>query len=619
MFDLASLKKKFLSLLLRAFTLKQKSIQSKLLGTYIIINLVPLIIVGVISYTVSSNAIRGEIEKNNTQLIEEVNHNISLYLQDLLQLSNIYVSTVHYKSINSMEALNKGINLNDLDVLENLMRMNEYLNTTYNSSDTFLSIRLFSDKGVFLSSAFNMQAYQLYNYNSPEEIQWQKKMYANKTNALIFDVHPLDKNGAYSFVASRAATNPYTNKRYGYICYDKQFSSFVNIFKQFENREGSEIQVIKNDGTIVYHTHQTLIGSKADLEILELIKNSSSRSIVKKVNYRKMLITYDRLPYGGLTVVGSVPVNVFMKHILPIQNVIFIICIISLLLVIILSLILSFHIAKPIKKLSNLMTQVELGNFDVAIEEIDQGDEIGHLSKSFNSMVSTIRQLIKSGYEMKLRNKDAELKALLMQINPHFLYNTLEVISGMADCEGVESISDITQSLSKMLRYNIDLQTDKVRLVDEIENCKNFFLILKSRFEDNLTIETEFDAAAGQYLIVKLVLQPLIENSIKHGIEKKLGKGYIKLTTKKLDDEVLIQITDNGVGFNPERLAEFKQFMQQVSSSFYDSSTTKSLGLKNVYARLKIFFGDKLRFEIQSHPEEGTIISIFIPALTYND
>lgn len=139
-------------------------------------------------------------------------------------------------------------------------------------------------------------------------------------------------------------------------------------------------------------------------------------------------------------------------------------------------------------------------------------------------MVSTIRQLIKSRYEMELRNKDAELKALLMQINPHFLYNTLEVVSGIADCEGVKSISEITQSLSKMLRYNIDLKNEQVRLADEINNCRNFFLILKSRFENNLTIEEELDPAAGDCLILKLVLQPLIENCIKHGIERRSGR-----------------------------------------------------------------------------------------------
>jgi two-component system, sensor histidine kinase YesM len=603
----------------KPLSFQRKSIQSKLLSTYIIINIVPLIMVGMISYTVAADAISEEVKKNNNQLVEEVSRNINMYLLDLNQLSNTYVSKVLYKSVNSMEALNKQIDLNDIEVLENLMQMNEYLYTTFNSSDTFLSIRLFTDEGEFLSSAFNMQSYQLYSYNSPEEIKWQQRMYNNRTESLIFDVHPLERNGEFSFVASRAAINPYTNKRYGYICYDKEFSSFSNIFKQFERREGSEVQVIKEDGTFLYNSNQALIGQKVDPKLYQLIQGANSGTLVQKINHKKMIITYNKLTYGNLMVVGSVPVSVLVQHIHPLQNIILIISVISLILVVILSLILSFYIARPIKKLSSLMTQVESGNFNVIIDNINEKDEIGHLSMSFNSMVGTIRQLIKTRYEMELRNKDAELKALLMQINPHFLYNTLEVVSGIADCEGVQKISEITQSLSKMLRYNIDLKNEKVRIADELQNCKNFFLILKSRFEDNLIIETDIDTRISNYVIVKLVLQPIIENSIKHGIEKRIGKGHIKLTAKKLKNSVLIQVMDDGVGFSPEKLQEFEQFTEKVSASFYDSTTTKNLGLKNVYARLKIFFGDKLEFQIDSISGQGTTISISIPAIEYND
>lgn len=599
--------------------ISNKSIQTKLLSTYIIINIVPLIIVGIISYVVSSNAISEEVKKNNKQLVEEIDRNLNAYFQDLTTVSNTYVSKVLYKSINSMESLNRSLDLNDFDVLENLMQMNEYINTTYSSSNDFLSIRLFSGKGEFLSSAFDMKTYKLYGYNSKEEIAWRDRMFNNKTDFLIFDVHPLDTDGELGFVASRAAINPFTHTRYGYISYDKQFSSFANIFKQFESREGSEVQVMRPDGTLLYNSNHALIGKKAGIDILALIQEASEDNLIKEVNNKRMIITYRKNSYGDLTVVGSVPVEVLIKHINPLRNVTVIICLISLVLVVVLSMVLSVFIAKPIKKLSNLMTQVEEGNLNVKVYDVKGDDEIGHLGRSFNSMINTIKQLVKSRYEVELHKKDAELKALLMQINPHFLYNTLEVISGIADCEGVDQISDITQSLSKMLRYNIDLKSEKVKIKDELENCYSFFLILKSRFEDNLEIEKEIDSEAERYSIMKLVLQPLIENSIKHGIEKKIGKGLIRLVVRKVDETVLIRLEDNGVGFTQEKLDEFKEYMHQVTTSFYDSTATKSLGLKNVYARLKIFFGDKLNFEIESVVGLGTTISIVMPAIENND
>lgn len=591
------------------------SIQYKLLITYIFVNIVPLIIVGIISYSVSSNAISKEVEKNNIQLIEEISRNIDTYIRDINQLSNTYVSKVLYKSINSMESLNRKLDLNDTEVLENLMQMNEYLNTTFSSSTDFKSIRLFSDKGEFLSCAYDMKTYKLYSYNSPKEIEWRKKMNDSKTDLLMFDVHQLDLNGEYSFVASMPAINPYTKIRYGYVCYDKEFSSFTSIFKQFESREGSLVQVIRSDGTLLYHQNWDQIGKKAENEFLDFLKGPVKGNLMKDIDKKKMIISYNRLPSYDLTVVGYVPVDVLMKYVHPLRNVTLIVCIISLILVAILSMILSFNIAKPIKKLSNLMVQVEKGDLNVNVKNISGSDEIGLLSRSFNSMIDTIKQLIKSRYEAELHKKDAELKALLMQINPHFLYNTLEVISGIADCEGVDKISDITQSLSKMLRYNIDLKNEKVRIRDELENCNNFFLILKCRFEDNLIIEKDIDIQVEKFVIVKQVLQPLVENSIKHGIEKKIGRGIIRLTVKKTNDYVSIVLEDNGVGFTPEKLKEFEEFRQRVSASFYDSATTKSLGLKNVYARLMIFFGDRLTFNISSKMGEGTIISIGIPAI----
>lgn len=601
------------------FKFNKMSIQYKLLSTYIFVNIVPLIIVGFISYQVSSNAIYSEVEKNNIQLLEEISRNIIYYIQDIRQLSNTYVSKVLYKSINSMESLNRKLDLNDTEVLENLMQMNEYINTTFSSSSDFMSIRLFSGEGEFLSCAFDMKNFRLYSYNSPAEVAWRKKMKENKEDALIFDIHQLDRNGEYSFVASVPAINPYTKTRYGYISYDKEFSSFANIFRQFEQREGSTVQVIRSDGTLLYHPNMALIGKKADDEFIELLNGPHKGNLIKTINDKKMIICFNKLPNYDLTIIGSIPMNVLIKYIHSLRNITTVICLISLVLVAVLSMILSFNIAKPIKKLSNLMRQVENGSLNVTVSNINGEDEIGHLSRSFNSMINTINQLIKSRYEVELHRKDAELKALLMQINPHFLYNTLEVISGIADCEGVEKISEITQSLSKMLRYNIDLKNEKVRMKDELDNCSNFFLILKSRFEDNLVIEKDVDAQTEKYIIVKQVLQPLVENAIKHGVEKKIGKGYIKLSTRKIEDLISIEIKDNGVGFSQEKLQEFEKFMQTVSTTFYDSATTKSLGLKNVYARLRIFFGDKLAFKIISTKDVGTTISMTIPAIEYKD
>jgi two-component system sensor histidine kinase YesM len=590
----------------------QRSMQYQLLTTYLIINLVPILIVGMVSYKVSSNSIMEELQNNNIQSVQEISRSINSFLKNMSDQSN----TFDAKVLNNNIRISDKVQLDDIMLLQNIMEINDYLNSTFEASEDFLSIRVYSDHGNLISSAFNRQTYKIYSYNSPQETVWRERMQANNSKRMIFDVHALDNNGELSFVLSHSIINPFTNERKGYISYDVDFSRFANLFKHFESRGGSEIRVIQKDGTYIYDTNYSMIGQKADDSLMKLVKNSNKASQIADINGEQKIITYNALTFDNLTVIGSIPLNTLTEHLHPLQNITILISLVSLVLVSMLSIFFSIYITKPIKKLSNLMYKLERGNLKVGIDLPKANLEIGSLSRSFNSMVETMNELIKNQYETELHRKDAEYRALLMQINPHFLYNTLEAISGVADYEGIDRISDITQSLSKMLRYNIDLKNERVRVADEVENCRNFFLILKSRFEDTLEVEMDIDQEAEACWMIKTILQPLLENSIKYGIEKKIGKGYIGLTVKKVGEEVMLQVKDNGVGFSPEKIQDFEKYMQSTAASFYDFSGDKQLGLKNVYSRLRIIFGERVRFHIESVVGESTTITIYIPAVS---
>lgn len=591
----------------------QRSMQYQLLTTYIIINLVPILIVGMISYKVSSNSIMEEVQNNNIQSIQEISRSINTFLKILWDQAN----TFEAKVINNNIIISDKVRLENIMLLQNIMEINDYLNSTFEASDDFLSIRVYSDNGSLISSAFNRKTYKIYSYNSPQETLWRERMQANNSERMIFDVHALDSNGEYSFVLSHSIINPFTNERKGYISYDVDFSRFANLFKHFESRGGSEIRIIQKDGTYIYHTNYSLIGQKADVDdsSIALVKNSGKASQIADINGKKMIVTYNALTYDNLIVLGSIPLDMLTQHLNTLKNITVLISLLSLILVSMLSIFFSIYITKPIKKLSMLMNKMESGNLTVGIDLPKANIEIGSLSRNFNSMVETMNELIKNQYETELHRKDAEYRALLMQINPHFLYNTLEAISGLADYEGVDRISEITQSLSKMLRYNIDLKNERVRVADEIENCRNFFLILNSRFEDTLVIEMDIDKEAESCWMIKTILQPLLENSVKHGVEKKIGRGYIGLIVKKIGEELILQVKDNGVGFQPEKICEFEQYKRSSAVSFYDSSGDKHLGLRNVYSRLSIVFGDRMDFLIESVVGESTVITIKIPAV----
>jgi len=592
--------------------LNRKSIQFQLFLTFMIINLVPIVVIGYFTFRVSSATISEEVKNSNEQLMGEIVGNYELYFRNVEIDANKFASQM----VNNNIRLNEKVYFFDTFIVENIMEINDYLHSTFEATGNFLSIRVFSDNGHFISSAFNQETYEVYSYNSDEDLAWREAMLNNRENKLIFDVHPLNREGLLSLVASKPVINPFSGKRMGYISFDKEMDSFASLFQPFEQRAGSTIQLVSKEGKILYHTDMDRIGTKVDPAWLARITASFDTSNLEAETIDKdNMVLASLMPYQDAYMISSVPLSLINSQVESIRNLTIFVMLLSVVLVFGLSFLLSIYISKPIKQLSKAMQQVERGRLNARIPLMESNLETWQLGKSFESMLARINELVKTQYEMELHKKDAELKALMMQINPHFLYNTLEVISGIADYEQVSQISEITQSLSRMLRYNIDLKTEEVRLSEEIDNCGNFFLILKSRFGDKLQVEQKIDPEALPYKILKITLQPLIENAVKHGVERKLGEATIKLSVEKRGDEIEISISDNGMGFAPEALEAFEEFKRKSATTFYEPGDAKKVGLKNVFLRLRILFGDRLSFDIDSIEGEGTDIAIRFPAI----
>ncbi|GGG22941.1 sensor histidine kinase [Paenibacillus abyssi] len=590
-----------------------RSMQYQLLLTYLLINLVPLIIVGSLSYRVAADLITREAMQNNDLLLQSINRNVNSYLKEIYDQSDIFTALI----IKNAAADGTSSIHADLSDPVNLAYLSTYMKDLLDNDEEYISIRIFSDDGQLISYARNADTYN-HKYNSPEELTWQQLMKDNDGDDLIFDMHTFEVNGIYSFTASRAIIHPVSGERLGYISYDKSLSSFASYFREIEYRSGGIMQIVRNNDTYLYHSNHARIGKPVDDSIRSRLETIRADSFVAEMNGKDIIFSYNTLMNSGLAVVGSVPMSELTEGLQSLRDITLAVSILSLILVFLLSYYLSIYMTRPIQRLNSLMTRVESGNFNIGREKMGNTNrEIHQLNNSFHSMVTRINQLIKIQYETELHKKDAELKALLMQINPHFLYNTLEVINGIADYEGVEQISEITQSLSKMLRYNIDLSRDQVALADELENSRNFVLILKSRFEDQLDVQWDIDDTILHCKIAKMVLQPLLENSIKHGVEKKLGKGFIRISANRNGERVEIRIADNGAGFSADKLSDFERYKRMSGHSYFDMSASSNLGLKNVFNRLRIVFGEELIFDIVSEEHEGTTVIINIPGIDY--
>ncbi len=264
--------------------------------------------------------------------------------------------------------------------------------------------------------------------------------------------------------------------------------------------------------------------------------------------------------------------------------------------------VLSCSITALIRELSNAMKQVEQENFDIEIQS-RRKDEIGHLITSFHYMVGKIRQLICEVYQKKIEQKNAEIRALQAQINPHFLYNTLDSINWMLIERDEQDISDVVISLGEILRYAVGGQNHLVPLGSEARYIESYLFIQKNRLEDRLNYQWELAEDTLDVLVPRLIMQPIVENAVIHGIEP-LKKGGVILMKAWIEKEMLlIRVTDNGRGMNQEELEALRE---KISGT----DEIENIGMRNIQRRMELTYGQEQAMEIESVQGEGTTITL---------
>ena len=271
----------------------------------------------------------------------------------------------------------------------------------------------------------------------------------------------------------------------------------------------------------------------------------------------------------------------------------------------------SASIYLPIKKLQDLTATITKDDLQALVSPSNV-DEITELGISFNIMTSKVRQLLDSKVREQENLKKAELKALQAQINPHFLYNTLDTIVWMAEADKTDEVIEIVRALSSFFRIALSGGKDWISIRQEVEHVRSYLYIQKIRYRDILDYEINVDEDIMEGRILKLTLQPLVENALYHGIKNKRRGGTIALRAKNAGQNlVLIEVTDNGVGFTPYKLAKIEEQLEEDSDVI--SRTDEGFGLSNVNKRIKLYYGQQYGLTIESKYLEGTKITVAIP------
>ena len=335
------------------------------------------------------------------------------------------------------------------------------------------------------------------------------------------------------------------------------------------------------------------------------MENRGGESKELMVGQERMALSVIENEATGWKIYTMVPYSDISAQVQSLNHSILLSIILCNLLILVCLLVVSLAITAPVKKLIEAMREVQQGNFDYRIDN-KRSDEMGRLMETFNYMVFKIDMLIKEVYQEKLAQKNAELEALQSQINPHFLYNTLDTINWMLLEKKEYEISGIVVSLGEMMKYAISRSSRTVALREEIRHVSNYLLIQKERMEDKLEYEIDIPHQYESVQVPRLILQPLVENAIIHGIETG-GKVSIRVYEREEDGGCWLEVSDNGAGMDEEQLKRLRDGTTEMRMDH------RSIGVEKVNKRIRLYYGEEFGLTIESRLGEGTVIRFCIP------
>lgn len=391
-------------------------------------------------------------------------------------------------------------------------------------------------------------------------------------------------------------------KTKGVLVVDINTSSIINLTETTNLGEGGHIVILNDDDSLIYTNND--LCDDSDCESIELAKglfggeNATIDSKAMYVNVNTLTSTRWRMAtFINIEIIQQTSTNnliVLLSLLLT-----------TLIITMIASSYIANRISRPINKLKDHMQLIESGEFYQEIE-ISGQKEVIILAHSFNSMIAEIRQLMTTVVNEQKSKRKTEFQALQNQINPHFLYNTLDSIVYLSEHNMNDKVIEMVVALSKFFRISISRGKNIITLKEELEHARNYLLIQQIRYHEKFDFHFEIDEKLNDCNVVKLSLQPLIENAIYHGISTEYGKGLITIRAYQKENYLYIEVEDDGYGINPEVIEELYHRIHQEQPG-------KSVGMRNVYQRLKLYYGENAKFEIISELDENTIIRFIIP------
>jgi two-component system, sensor histidine kinase YesM len=589
--------------------IKNFRLMNKLIITYLLITVFPVSIMGYIGYNQYTKSIEEQVGEYIPRVLDQANERINDHINELRQLPDLLNN-----SNQVIEILRKDAYQNNSSLLQDKFLVDSYLTNSYinGGNSDILGVFILSKNRLFASSRLPYTGFGSIALPFGQELDLKGKQEIIFPNQIALKF----KNNPPYIVLLQQITDTENRMKLGTIFIVVDLSSIKNIVKNLETVNKADITLMDRNGQIVYNTNPNNIGKvNPDLAKYPNI-NGSFKTTGERQN---KLISISRLGPNQWILTHSVLLKNLTVRTDLAQKATIIAFIGVILISTLISIFLAWSVSRPIDRLTKFMKQVEKGNFNVDVP-VNSSDEVGILAKSFNSMVQQINSLIKQNFQIKLQQKEAELYALQSQINPHFMYNTLETV-GMAVEEGEDdTVVEMVSRLGRMLRFSISNKQKMVTIEQEVQHIKDYLTIQKFRFEERIEFTIHEGIDAKKYYTPKFILQPIVENAIKHGLEVSQDfKIDIFITTtgnvSTKKEEVLFRVADNGPGIPEEVVSDLKSYLESDPLARRDSR----FGLINVHGRLIMMFGEGYGLQINSEMNRGTEVIISIPLLTLDN
>lgn len=579
--------------------IRPQSIQMTISISFTLVSVLGMGVLGVSLYNRFVNRMEDMTIESSEQLLNQTAINLETYLRNMRRISDaMYYSVIKDKDLAT-------------DTLD------EEMNLLYEANkDNLISIACYTNDGNLVAAA--PVATEKENLDIVHQ-KWFTEAVGKMENVHFSTPHVqnLFDNTSYRYywVVSLSQAVELTNNgnsTLGVLLVDMNYSSIEQLLNKANTDNSSEyVYLMDSNGEIIYHPKQKLIYTNLYEENNLMAIQYEDGSRQEEFQGEKRLVTVKTVSYTGWKIVSVVPMKSFNMGLSGTRQFAILFVSLSMLMIILLNQLVSARIAKPLQRLNESVKEWESGNMNPDIY-VGGSLEVEHLGKTLRSTVEQLQQLMHDILVEQEEKRKSELDALQSQINPHFLYNTLDSIVWMIEGERYEDAVFMITQLASLFRISLSRGKTIISVEDEIKHAKNYMNIQKIRYKNIFSVNFRIDEDILNCCTVKLVVQPLLENAIYYGVECMDGDGEIEVVGYRKERDVYIEVRDNGLGMPEETVEALLKENNRVRKK------GSGVGLINVHNRIRLRFGGPYGLEIESQPDEGTTVRIHLPDIAYS-